>query len=498
MATFTELVENGIGPISRIPACRALLGAAAFSWWRPFPVPIYLYEEFDHRISPLVLDSLARAVTEISGRSRESGDRVLEHRVGDAYLGPEPYLFGNVVPAAEPRGPASEWRHYLSNIVDGMANSQRPENVPEVEKRIRLSVVTGSQALPSDFAASFYSFKVPTKALEVDWFGVTRAKVDRLLLGEELRAWIDGRQDPEFFASLDDLQPGPRDAATLGVEMFNRFLAQRGLDPLRDEVPLDRIRQRAVAVKAHRVASGEPGLVTLMRDVLRDAVATGEARLEPDGSGRIVLGRVAGDRLYISASEGRDLVLRTGHTTASRAVFTRSLVDDGWVEPGRDGAGTVPRRIDGKMTRAWDLPTSFLGEMVRSVEGRPGPDSRQRFGTRRYWVAEGLSEYIRTEIRAAVVDQRARLTAAGEGIDLGREVKGRLYLIPAGIRTLLSSRDAASPPSISLSRALAAEGWLIPASDGSWTVPRRIDGALRRVWDLPAAFLEEDAVQRAL
>jgi hypothetical protein len=98
--------------------------------------------------------------------------------------------------------------------------------------------------------------------------------------------------------------------------------------------------------------------------LLADALASGTS-LERDGTivsdGRVI-GVLRGDRALLDPSS--TLRLFSDQTGLShldrRAHYTQLLLALGWLRPAKDGKSTRPFRIDGKVQRAWDLPSSLV------------------------------------------------------------------------------------------------------------------------------------------
>jgi hypothetical protein len=114
-------------------------------------------------------------------------------------------------------------------------------------------------------------------------------------------------------------------------------------------------------VREHRT---DPQVVADLRRVIRSAIMYGEAKLEemPAGADQsaVELGRVKGDRVFIIPSAARELVRRHQVVDAGARWIGRALGQAGWIDGPSDGAWTVFRRLDGKGTRVWNLPISFI------------------------------------------------------------------------------------------------------------------------------------------
>lgn len=477
-----DLVARGLGAIPLTADHLQLIGAAVYSWWRPFPSMIYLPAEPDVKALDYI-DSVARALTELAGRSREQGDHVNGYYRGVAYAGPEPYLFTGTHPS-EPA--TSDDGRYFRKIIDAMAASQSAARVPDVAERIRLVVVTGDSSLPNKIAEPFLEVHLPTAVPNHRWEAMERGQSARLELAAALEQWIDDRgRDSDFFSSWEEDDQTPAAAVRIGREILSAFLLSEGIPtplvggswtPLATAASRRRVRRRT-----HQ---SDPALVTMMKDLMRDALATRRARMVPGGPHVVDLGRVVDGRLHVIPKATRQLVVSSGHTTASTAAFSRALAGEGWIERAADGAWTVPRRIDGKLTRVWDLPADFLGAMVEHIAEDEYDDP-----------AKELAEVVRGIVRSAIAEGRAALAPSADGVkDLGRKMSGRLYLVPSAARDLLAEDGLQETP-ITISRSLEAAGWITRA-DGEMTVPRRIDGKMRRVWNLPLSFLDPGATPR--
>lgn len=478
MVRTVDLVTQGLGAIPRTADHLQLIGAAVYSWWRPFPSMVYLPAEPDVRAIGYT-ESFARALTELAGRSRERGDNVNGYqRRGPAYAGPEPFL----LTATHPAEPAtSESGQYFRKIIDAMAASQSPAQVPDVAERIRLVVVTGDAPLPSKLSEPFLEVNLPTDVPNRQWESMERGRTARLELAAALDQWIDDHRklDSDFFSSWEEDEHTPTAAARIGQEILNAFLLDEGAPtPLEGGTWTHSARASSGLRILRRTHPSDPGIVTMTRDLMRDAIATRRARMVPGDSDLIDLGRVVGDRLYVIPHAARDLVLSSGRTTAGVGVFSRSLGAEGWIKRAADGAWTEVRRIDGKLTRVWDMPTEFLGSVVEYITEDERNDP-----------AKEIAEAVRSTVRSAIAEGRAALGPASEGVvDIGRKKSGRLYLVPSVARELLAEDGLQETP-ITISRSLEAAGW-IARVDGEMTVPRRIDGKMRRVWNLPPSFLE--------
>lgn len=478
MVRTVDLVTQGLGAIPRTADHLQLIGAAVYSWWRPFPSMIYLPAEPDVRAIGYT-ESFARALTELAGRSRERGDNVNGYqRRGPAYAGPEPFL----LTATHPAEPAtSESGQYFRKIIDAMAASQSPAQVPDVAERIRLVVVTGDAPLPSKLSESFLEVYLPTDLPNRQWEAMERGRAARLELAAALDQWIDDHRklDSDFFSSWEEDEHIPTAAARIGQEILDAFLLDEGAPtPLEGGTWTHSVRASSGLRILRRMHPSDPGIVTMTRDLMRDAIATRRARMVPGDSDLVDLGRVVGDRLYVIPHAARDLVLSSGHTTAGVGVFSRSLGAEGWIKRAADGAWTEVRRIDGKLTRVWDMPTEFLGSVVEYITEDERADP-----------AKELAEAVRSTVRSAIAEGRAALRPASEGVrDIGRKKSGRLYLVPSAARELLAEDGLQETP-ITISRSLEAAGWITRA-DGEMTVPRRIDGKMTRVWNLLPSFLE--------
>ena len=440
---------------------------------------VYLSTEPDVRAIGYV-ESFARALTELAGRSRERGDNVNGYqRQGSAYAGPEPFL----LTATHPAEPAtSESGQYFRKIIDAMAASQSPAQVPDIAERIRLVVVTGDAPLPSKLSEHFLEVKLPTDVSNRQWEAMERGRAARLELAAALDQWIaDHRKlDSDFFSSWEEDEHAPTVAARIGQEILNAFLLDEGAPtPLEGGTWTHSARGDSGLRILRRTHPSDPGIVTMTRDLMRDAIATRRARMGRGDPDLIDLGRLVDGRLYVIPHVARDLVLSSGHTTAGVGVFSRSLGAEGWIKRAADGAWTELRRIDGKLTRVWDMPAEFLGSVVEYI-------------TEDEYDAPGkeLAEAVRGAVRSAITEGRAVLAPASDGVmDLGRQKSGRLYLVPSAARELLAEAGRRDTP-IQISRSLLAAGWLRPETDGSMTVPRRIDGKMIRVWNLAPSFLE--------
>lgn len=477
MADVHDLAVRGLRPIPRMADHLLLLGAAVYSWLRPFPALIYIHTEAEKPPSGFV-NSLAHAVTEIAGRSSHSGDRVISYRRGEAYGGPQPYLITGLHPS-EPA--TSQSGRVFRRAVEAMTASQSSPLVPD-DERIRLVMLTGDGPLPKDLRDQF----IAVRATEVGfprWASLDAGHEARVELSSELERWIEARRDSEQFQAWLDEHPSPADAASIGQEILRQFLGA-GLSILPEGHERTQSLRAALARAPRRRAyASDPALVTALRDVMRDALATRRARMIPGSSGEVYLGRVVGDRFHVIPSAARSLMFITGKPMPSALAFGRSLGDAGWITRGPDGAWTVPRRIGGNLVRVWDLPAEFLGEMVdHIVEDDYGDPARD------------LAARIRQTVLTAIADGWAGLTPAeGVLVDLGRHKSGRLYIIPSAVRELLTRADVIASP-VEISSALGEAGWLAPAPDGAWTVPRRIDGKLMRVWNLPPSFLGQSGL----
>lgn len=477
MTSTADLVTRGLGAIPPTAEHLQLIGTAVYSWWRPFPAMVYLPAAPDGTTTGYV-ELFARALTELAGRSRERGDNVLGYQRGEGYAGPEPFLFTGTHPS-EPV--TSDHGRYFRKIVDAMAASQSPSLVPDVTERIRLAVVTGDAPLPGKVANSFLEVNLSTEVPFHRWEAMERGRAARLELAAALEQWIDDHRklDSDFFSSWEQDEHPPAIAARIGQEILNAFLIDEGLpSPLEGGTWTTSARADSASRAHRRTHPSDPGIVTMTRDLMRDAIATRRARMGRGDPDMVDLGRLVDGRLYVIPHAARDLVLSSGHTTAGVGVFSRSLGAEGWIKRAADGAWTEVRRIDGKLTRVWDMPTEFLGSVVEYIAEEERADP-----------AKELAEIVRSTVRAAIAEGRAALEPASEGVrDIGRKMSGRLYLVPSTTRGLLAEDGMHETP-ITISRSLEAAGWLTRA-DGAMTVPRRIDGKMMRVWNLPLSFLD--------
>lgn len=480
MTKTVDLVRRALGSIPQTEDHLQLLGAAVYSWWRPFPSLVYLPAEPDVRALDYV-DSFARALTELAGRSRDRGDTVTGYERGQAYAGPEPFLLTGTHPS-EPA--SSDHGRYIRKIIAAMAASQSPALMPDVTDRIRLVVITGDAPLPGSLAEPFLEVTLQTDVPYHRWEAMDRGRDARLELAAAIDQWVEDHRaaDSDFFSSWEDDDHTPEIAARIGQEILSAFMIDEGLPaPLTGGRWTPAAQADSVRRIHRREHPTDPALVMMMRDLMRDALATRRARMVPGSSDVIDLGRVSGDRLHVLPQPARELVLATGHTTASAGVFSRSLAVEGWIKRAPDGAWTVLRRIDGKLTRVWDMPAEFLGAMVEYLtEDDPNNPAKE------------LAEAVRNSLRSAVAEGRVVLAPSSDGaVDLGRQKSGRLYIVPAVARQLLAEAGLQETPT-QISRALEVAGWISPERDGSKTVPRRIDEKMLRVWNLPPSFLGSD------
>lgn len=477
VARIAGLVGRGLGAIPPTAEHLQLIGAAVYSWWRPFPSMVYLPAGPDGTTTGYV-ELLARALAELAGRTREWGDNVLGYQRGEAYSGPEPFLFTGTQPS-EPA--SSDHGLYFRKIIDAMASSQSPSLVPDVTERIRLVVVTGDTRLPDKLAHSFLEVDLASEISYRRWEAMERGQAARLELAVAIEQWIDDRRksDPDFFSSWEQDEHPPAIAARIGQEILNAFLVDHGLPaPLAGGSWIAPAQPASRPRVQRRTHPNDSAIVTTMRDLMRDALATRRARMAPGNVDAIDLGRVVSGRLYVIPKAARGLVLSAGHSTVGVGVFSRSLGAEGWIKRAADGAWTEVRRIDGTLTRVWDMPAEFLGSVVEDFTESDRDDG-----------AKELAEVIRVAVRSAILQGCAALGPSTDGVaDIGRKVGGRLYLLPSRVRVLLAEAGLQETP-ITISRSLEAAG-LLTGVDGAMTVARRIDGRLTRVWDLPSSFLE--------
>ncbi|UFU16059.1 hypothetical protein LQK89_17710 (plasmid) [Curtobacterium sp. C1] len=107
--------------------------------------------------------------------------------------------------------------------------------------------------------------------------------------------------------------------------------------------------------------------------LLAEALASGTS-LQHDGTivsdGRII-GVLRGDRALLDPSSTLRLFSNpTGLSQPDqRTHYTQLLLTLGWLRPAKDGKSTRPFRINGKVQRAWDLPSSLVASSESDLVG---------------------------------------------------------------------------------------------------------------------------------
>ncbi|MCB1298396.1 MAG: hypothetical protein KDB08_05380 [Microthrixaceae bacterium] len=499
-----ELYERALGVAARISEWRPLLAAAVYSWWRPFPVPIYLCHDSDGPSLPSAPATLALAATELAGRSSTdyTGEWLDTTGRSAAYEGPEPYLLSWIVPGKldRARNHPGLWNRTLPHILTSLEMSQSPRYQPDPELRIRLTVITGAQLLPRKFADRALPIELKTDSWPRETTVSSPGSVAaRRELGRRIEQWISAERDSVYFQDLELLNPSPVEALRIGRDIFARFLAAEGVStglpwPARARETMtaaDATTTRSSkAVRRRANPSVDPGLGDFTRFQILDAIATRRVRLShqrgPELASLPVVGRLHDEEFYAVPEIVSDLVQQSGLMRGTRLQIARSLAAAGWLNRAADEGWTVGRYVDSKLTRVWSLPITFLGHLVEDEF-----EEASSFPVRELRSEPLLADEIRAAIRTSLANDRARLGATTEEeqlIDLGRLKGARAYIVPSAVRQLMHGHAGLSPTAHSMGRALGQAGWL-ELSDGAWTVPRRIDGRLRRVWNLPAAFL---------
>ena len=504
LSSTGELYEKALRVAASIPEWRPMLAAAVYSWWRPFPIPIYLCHDSVDPSLPSAPATLALAATELAGRSSTdyTGEWLDTSGRPAAYEGPEPYLLSWIVPTKLDRGRNHPglWNRTLPHILTSMEMSQSPRHQHDPELRIRLVVITGGQLLPRTFADRALSVELKTAMWPREMKVSSPTSVAaRRELGRRIEQWIFAERDSVYFQDLDSLNPSPVEAIRIGRDILARFLAAEGVStgipwPARADEAVtaaDATTTRSARSGRRRAtAPVDPGLGDFTRLQILDAIATRRVRLshqkDPELASFPVVGRVHDDEFYAVPEVVRDLVQQSGLMSGTRLQIARSLAAAGWLDRAADESWTVGRYVDSELTRVWSLPIAFLGHILEDEFGET-----TSFPVRELRSEPHLAGEIRTAIRTGLANNRARLGEVAEKeqmIDLGRMKGTRAYIVPSAVRQLMLQHTGQHPTPHSMGRALGQAGWL-ERSNGGWTVPRRIDGKLLRVWSLPVAFV---------
>ncbi len=109
-------------------------------------------------------------------------------------------------------------------------------------------------------------------------------------------------------------------------------------------------------------------------------------------------------------------------------------------------------------------------------------------------VDASLGTFTRDLIIDAIATGRVRLShQSGPELAhlpvLGRVHDDAFYVVPKVAHELVESSGLMSGSTLQIARSLNAAGWLHQPADGTWTIPRRVDDHLTRVWSLPIEIL---------
>lgn len=332
-----------------------IVGAAVYSWWRPFPEPIYLFDGTGKT-------TLSFVATQLAGRAASGGNWIEDVGPETWFEGPEPLLFDHVVPPAGAIA-APRWRQNLRKILDVI---ERSSHYAPAEETVRLFILNGADKIPSDFARRVYAhrlsrFRDTSAGLEIETNQAVRA---RLELGRRLGQWIETERTSEFFRDRARGLSSPMDRCTFGHEILDRFLTAEGADSVLDwpRAPERKIRppKQQPTFRESRRFDVTEGLAELVQHALRNAIEGGHAALAPSESDVVDLGRMKSGRIYVVPAAARAVLERDRISSATPIEISRALESAGWLSRESDGSMTVPRRIDGKLMRVWNLPPSFL------------------------------------------------------------------------------------------------------------------------------------------
>ncbi|ODU05074.1 MAG: hypothetical protein ABS81_08600 [Pseudonocardia sp. SCN 72-86] len=353
-ATTEDLAVTGLRAPLATARWAPIVGAAVYSWWKPFPEPIYLFDGTGKT-------TLSFVTTQLAGRDASGGNWIDHVGPSEWFVGPEPLLFDHVVP---PTGTIANpyWKRDLRKILDVI---ERSAHSAPANETVRLSILNGADKIPKDVAHRVYAhrlsrFRDTSAGLDIE---MSRAVSARLELGRRIGEWIASERTTAFFREREDTRLLPMDRCTFGLEILDRFLSAEGA---RSVLEVPRPPERKHKPPRRRMPAGDrrfgitEGLAELVRESLRTAIEEGRASLSAANGDVVELGRLKSGRLYAIPTAARAILERDRITAATPIEISRALEAAGWLSREADGSMTVPRRIDGKLTRVWNLPPSFL------------------------------------------------------------------------------------------------------------------------------------------
>lgn len=150
------------------------------------------------------------------------------------------------------------------------------------------------------------------------------------------------------------------------LEVFVQFLLERGVSGT--DCNLFREWAEEGVVCALKGAVTVRGGMHLARDIseLLNMAASSEQWYLTGGTNRqrtgTRLGHVHGDRVFVFPQAAVDLLrsLYPGsYPELTVPLASEAIQNSGWVRVRPDGKRTVPKRIDGRLVRVWDLPSTF-------------------------------------------------------------------------------------------------------------------------------------------
>lgn len=191
-----------------------------------------------------------------------------------------------------------------------------------------------------------------------------RAAAARALLGQELRAAAAAHKLPPLPSEVTTGSVADRGLAfcAWGLELMGELLRQRSAVDVEEFLAWGHgSLPRTRATTGLQIDSGQTHrlqLVGELQRVLVDDIRQGRASLDEDGVGQVI-GRYAGDRIYVVPAAAIKLLERRGSSYTAREM-SAALASEGLLGSGADSARTVPKRVHGRLMRVWDLPAGFL------------------------------------------------------------------------------------------------------------------------------------------
>lgn len=352
--------EMGFAPMLQLNpvGAPAALGAAAFALWRPFPGVVYLHGD------------RATGKTTLLDQLR---DLIDPQRVPERVASFE----GSTI-----RGLFSSGALFVDDVplASGASGRRAQDRVAELVRAVyngAARIGDGGSIVPPPimFLAGelVLSGATAARALVIEMGPVTRTVVaaSSKALNREARqefarrfaAWLEKQDDDALGDEFEDFAPelDTRQlvAARFGVELLNRFLSENS--DIRVELDLHTL--------ARSRRGREPQLeVAALAEAVVEAVASGTHRLVggPDSAAR-VLGRID-DRTVSLIPTAAVSLLTDWHITPTALAV--ALDDAGLLNrPGGTEARTTPQRIDGKVTRVWELDGLFDDEQLAVLRG---------------------------------------------------------------------------------------------------------------------------------